>query len=143
MLLVEMPMADYENPWTKSQNDEPQTIDTWHWWNQFRSNSDYNPRYQLALELTTDLPAPDVLLRWLGETIGLLIIPTSLFIQNRNNYPVLPHAHKNAVLKFLARTNCKFALKAPNDDDTSLHNHVNFLRYLYQENGRRNDQMIE
>lgn len=141
ILLVEMPMVDFENPWLESSNDEPESIDTWHWWNKFRSYSDYNGRFQLALELTADLPTPDVLLRWMGETVELLIIPTSLFITNRNNYPVLPFAHKNAALKFLARTNCKFALKAPDDDDQSLHNYVNYLRFLYKENIGRNDIM--
>lgn len=143
MLLVEMPMVDLPNILMELQSDdEPEPIDTWHWWNAFRSYADYNPRFQLALELTPDLPSPDVILRWLGETVELLIIPTSLFIKNRNNYPVLPYAHKNAVLKFLAKTNCKFGLKAPDDDDESLHHHVNFLRYLYQENAKRNEMMI-
>lgn len=143
MMLVEMPMAECENPLMDPQNDEPESVDTWHWWNKFRSYSDYNPRFLLALELTADLPSQDIILRWLGETVELLIVSTSLFIRNRNNYPVLPFAHKNAALKFLARTNCKFALKAPDDDDECLQNHVNYLKYLYQENAKRNDVMVK
>lgn len=144
-----MPMVEYGNALLKEQTSEPETVDTWHWWNKFRSYSDYNSRFVLALELTADLPAADVILRWLGEMVEVLIIPTHLFIQNRNNYPVLPYAHKNVVLKFLARTNCKIALKAPgeiNHGDGNYHdelnNYVNFLRYLYQENYNRNEQMV-
>lgn len=139
-----MPMVEFENPWHQlpnNQDDGPTSTDTWHWWNMFRAYSDYNPKFQLALELTVDLPSPDVILRWLGETIEILIIPTSLFIQNRNNYPVLPFAHKHVVLKFLAKTNCKFALKAPDDDDQSLNLYVGFLRHLYSENSKRKDPM--
>lgn len=142
ILFVEMPMIEYENPWIDTGKDEPDKIDTWHWWNTFRSYSDYNTKFQLALELTENLPPADVILRWLGEPIETVIIPISLFISNRNNYPVLPYAHKQAVLKFLARTNCKLALKAPDDDGTSLHNYVNFLRYLYQENAKKKDPMV-
>lgn len=110
-------------------------------WNSFRSYCDFHPRIQLALELTADLPASDTILRWLGENIELLIIPSHLFIQNRNNYPVLPYAHKMMVLKFLARTNCKFALKASDDEYTNLPNYVAFLKYLYKENDSRTDPM--
>lgn len=135
-------MVDYENQWCDSGNDEIKSIDTWHWWNSFRSYSDYNARFQLALELTADLPAPDVIQRWFGETIELLIVPIDLFITNRNNFPVLPFQHKNVVLKFLAMTNCKFALKAPDDEYRSIENHISYLRHLYNENSKRNDPMI-
>lgn len=110
-------------------------------WNSFRSYCDFHPRIQVALELTADLPKPDTILRWLGENIELIIIPTHLFIQNRNNYPVLPYAHKMMVFKFLERTNCKFALKAPDDEYMNLPNYVAFLRHLYNENYSRCDPM--
>lgn len=110
-------------------------------WNKFRSYCDFHPRIQLALELTADLPSPDIILRWLGENIELLIIPTHLFIRNRNNYPVLPYAHKMMVLKFLSRTNCKFALKAPDDESVNLPNYVAFLKFLYKENESNKDPM--
>lgn len=140
-----MPVVDYENRWNcKNENDdEVASIDTWHWWNKFRQYSDYNSRFQLALELTADLPPKHVLLRWMGETINVLIIPLSLFINNSNNYPVLPHHHKVMTLKFLAKTNCKLALKATEGDDPILHNHVNYMRYLYGENAKRRDPMVE
>lgn len=110
-------------------------------WNSFRSYCDYHPRIQLALELTADLPKNDTILRWLGENVDLLIIPTHLFIQNRANYPVLPYAHKQMVLKFLERTNCKLSLKAPDNDSTNLLSYVKYLRYLYTENAARLDSM--
>lgn len=136
-------MVAYENQWYRSnQDDEAAACDTWHWWNKFRQYSDYSSRVQLALELTADLPSKEVLLRWWGENIEVLIIPISLFITNKNNYPVLPYQHKVIALKFLARTNCKFALKATEDDDSVLHNYVNYLRFLYRENAKRPDPMV-
>lgn len=145
LLLVEMPVVDYENQWNrKNANvDEIASIDTWHWWNKFRQYSDYNPRFQLALELTADLPSKNVLLRWMGEAVNVLIIPISLFINNSNNYPVLPYHHKNMTLKFLAKTNCKLALKTTEGDDRILQNHVDYLRFLYKENAKRRDPMVE
>lgn len=142
-LLVEMPIIDYENQWCKDPTDidEIASIDTWHWWNAFRTYSDYNVRFQLALELTADLPSSDVILRWMGETVELVIIPIDLFIFNRNNYPVLPCRHKEVALKFLKMTNCKFALKVPDDENRSIDNHVSYLRFLYKENAKRNDPM--
>lgn len=107
----------------------------------FRKYSDYDARFQLALELPTVLPEKLVILRWLGENVGLLIIPMSLFIINCNNYPVLPHAHQRMAQTFLARTNCKIALKASDDDHPILQKHVNYLRNLYEENAKRGDPM--
>lgn len=112
-----------------------------HRWNAFRSHCDFHPRIQLALEVTADLPKSDTVLRWLGENIDLLIIPTHLFIQNRTNYPVLPYAHKMMVLKFLERTNCKFALKTSDDEYANVPNYVAYLRYLYKDNDTRKDPM--
>lgn len=137
-----MPMVDYENQWNNTGNDEIDYIDTWHWWNTFRLHSDFNSRFQLALELTADLPAPEVMLRWLGEPIETLIISTSLFITNRNNFPVLPYAHKMAVLKFLAGTNCKLALKPTDIDNNGFQNYVDFCRHLYKENAKKRNPMI-
>lgn len=141
LLLVEMPMVEYENQWHESGNEEVASNDTWRWWNRFRQYSDYNARFQLALELPADLPTNEVILRWLGETVELLVIPISLFITNRNSFPVLPYAHRITAQSFLARTNCKIALKATDDDDAILQNHVNYVRHLYLENAKRGDPM--
>lgn len=40
-------------------------------------------------EITEDLPSRDVLLRWLGEPIKAIVVPTSIFLTNKKGYPVL------------------------------------------------------
>lgn len=43
----------------------------------------------LCAEITEDLPSRDVLLRWLGEPVKAIIVPTSIFLTNKKGYPVL------------------------------------------------------
>lgn len=135
-------MTDPKQQFYNYVKDAPeyQPEDTWQWWNQFRSGTDFRSHITLALELTADLPPPAELLRWYGETINLLIIPIDIFVNNRNNFPVLGVAHKNAVLKFLSKTDCRFAIKAP-DDIQNLDNYVQYLRHLYRENWKVPDVM--
>lgn len=134
------PKQRFYNTYVKDLSEEYQPEDTWQWWNKFRSGTDFRSHICLALELTADLPSQNELLRWYGEPINLLIIPTDIFVSNRNNFPVLSVAHKNVVLKFLAKTDCRFALKAP-DDKQQLDNHVQYLRHLYRENWKVPDVM--
>lgn len=124
----------------KNECVEYQPEDTWQWWNHFRLATDFNRRIDLALELTADLPSATEILRWYGEPVQLLIIPVDIFVMNRNNYPVLGAAHKKVVLRFLSKTNCRFAIKSP-DDSANIDNYVQFLRHLYRENYKQPDLM--
>lgn len=139
-MLVEVPMTDQKSQWQSYLRKEIQTADTWQWWNKFRAFTDYNSKVKVALELTADLPSKIEILRWLGEPVSLLIIPVSIFVSNPHNYPVLANAHKAVVLKFLTKVNCKFAIKV-SEDDRNIHNHVQYLRRLYQENSKLSDPM--
>lgn len=139
-MLVEVPMVDQKSQWLSYLRKEIQTADTWQWWNRFRAFTDYNSKVKVALELTADLPSKIEILRWLGEPVSLLIIPVSIFVSNPHNYPVLATAHKAVVLKFLTKVNCKFAIKV-SEDDRNIHNHVQYLRRLYQENSKLSDPM--
>lgn len=139
-MLVEVPMVDQKSQWQSYLRKEIQTADTWQWWNRFRAFTDYNSKVKVALELTADLPSKIEILRWLGEPVSLLIIPVSIFVSNPHNYPVLATAHKAVVLKFLTKVNCKFAIKV-SEDDRNIHNHVQYLRRLYQENSKLSDPM--
>lgn len=143
-MLVEVPMIDPKQQFHNYVNDkstEYQPEDTWQWWNRFRLVTDFNPRITVALELSADLPSQTELLRWYGEPVKIVIIPVDIFVMNKNNFPVLGLAHKNVVLKFLAYTDCRFAIKAPNDNQC-VDNHVQYLRHLYRENSRVPDMMV-
>ena len=69
-------------------------------WNTFRTMCDHSKKVGIALELTADLPEPEVLDQWFGEPIKACIVPTSIFLTNKKGYPVLSRAHQ-AVVKRL------------------------------------------
>lgn len=78
-------------------NDEEynEVSDQWEVWNKFQSAlDDASSKVKLALVLSADLPSDEELKRWLGEPIGLLIIPNSCFVQSKYNFPVLPRKHQ-------------------------------------------------
>lgn len=143
-MLVEVPMTDpkqYFHTYVHDKSIEYQPQDTWQWWNQFRLSADFNARIAVALELSADLPSPTEILRWYGEPVHVVILPIDIFVLNKNNYPVLGLAHKNVVLKFLSYTNCRFAIKAPNDNH-NVDNYVQYLRHLYRDNGKVLNLMV-
>lgn len=101
--------------------------DTWSWYNRFRSFADYSPKIKLALELSADLPSKEELLRWLGESVELLIIPSDIFINNAKNYPVLSKAHQEAISRFL-KMSAHVAIKANIGEVERLTNCVEYVR---------------
>lgn len=107
--------------------------DTWKWWHTFRSSTEYHPRIVIALEVSADLPSKEEILRWLGEPVELLIIPSNVFITNAHNYPVLSKAHQNVVSKFLSKTKCKFVIKGTGDEMHRLQNHVEYLQKMHKD----------
>lgn len=129
--MIEVPMVDPKSisisQYRKEENDVP-VEDTWTWWNNFRTYADFNPRIKLALELSADIPSEDELHRWLGEPIECLIIPSSVFIRNSSNYPVLSKAHQTLIEAFIDRK-IAFAVKA-NMNDGSLRYYAEYIRHL-------------
>lgn len=95
---------------------------------------------QIALEMSTDLPSEDELLRWLGEPVEILIIPSNIFIYNANNYPVLSRAHKAVVLQFL-KMRSNLAIKSYGDENVNLNNYITYLQFLINENNKNPDPM--
>ncbi len=63
-------------------------------WNLIRTACDSQKKLSMALELSADLPSPEVLDSWCGEPIKALIVPTSVFLTNKKGYPVLSRAHQ-------------------------------------------------
>lgn len=125
----------------KNQNvDEYIGEDTWNWWNKFRTYANYSVKFKVALELSADLSSSEELLRWLGEPIELIIIPSEIFILNSSNYPVLSKAHKAVVLEFL-KMRVNFAIKSYSDEDHNLTNYTNYLRHLVTESNKLVDTM--
>lgn len=105
------------------------TEDTWTWWNNFRSYSDFNSRIKVALELSGDIPYSEEIKRWLGEPVQCLIIPSSLFLLNDSNYPVLPKLIQELIGAFV-KLDIFFVVKA-NLEDPSLRYYSEYLQYLF------------
>lgn len=94
----------------------------------------------MALELSSDLPPQEEILRWLGEPVEILILRSDIFILNKKNYPVLSRAHQAVVLEFL-NMGAHLILKANAEDHSSLRNYVEYLKYLITQNQRRDDPL--
>lgn len=101
------------------------SIDTWEWWNAFRTACNTDKKVGLALELSADLPSYCEIQRWLGEPIRCVFIKTSLFSTNKKGFPVLTKAHQN-LLKKMFKLDIQVVICGSNK-----HNHMrNYHQYL-------------
>ncbi|KAI8128806.1 Protein arginine N-methyltransferase 5 [Lucilia cuprina] len=93
-----------------------ETEDSWHWWNDFRRAADFNPKLKVVLELNEgERPDKNVIYRWLGEPVEAIILPSTMFIRNRFNCPVLPKAWQE-VVKLFVQANVNIILSTYNDE---------------------------
>ncbi|CAN8024145.1 unnamed protein product [Ixodes persulcatus] len=97
--------------------------DPWEWWNRFRSICATDKRLGVALRLTANLPSEEHLLRWYGEPVWCLLVPTTLFLTNKKGYPVLSKSHQ-AVIRQFFKLNCQVLVEG-----CCHHKH---MRHYYQ-----------
>lgn len=71
------------SPNDDNDEDEEAWNETWHWWSKFHERLDWDKRIGLILELSADLPSEKIIERWLGEPIRAIILPTSIFHNNK------------------------------------------------------------
>eukprot|EP00931_Biecheleriopsis_adriatica_P047067 TRINITY_DN27105_c0_g1_i1.p1 TRINITY_DN27105_c0_g1~~TRINITY_DN27105_c0_g1_i1.p1 ORF type:complete len:612 (+),score=103.58 TRINITY_DN27105_c0_g1_i1:109-1944(+) len=75
-------------------------VDGWQAWNRLRLLCELNPRLQVSLELTADLPESDQeLFRWLAEPVRSVFVPSDIFLTNKQGFPVLSKRHKNFMMQ--------------------------------------------
>lgn len=105
---------------------------SWHWWCKLRTLCQESGKLGVLLELTADIPPDFVIERWLSEPIRAVEIPTSLFMTNKNGFPVLSRAHQKIVnklfnldLDFFISGNCKHA-------DKGLNKYYEYMNYLFK-----------
>lgn len=90
--------------------------DPWNWWNRFRWAADFNSKLKLVLEFNEgDRPELSVVRRWLGEPVEAIIVPSTMFIRNRHNYPVLPKAWQD-ILKMFVQAHVNIIVSTDTDD---------------------------
>lgn len=65
------------------EDDTPAWDEPWLWWSKFHERLEWSKRVGVALELSADLPTEEVIKRWLGEPVKAIIVPTSIFHNNK------------------------------------------------------------
>ncbi|GAB0095126.1 Protein arginine N-methyltransferase [Sergentomyia squamirostris] len=136
IILLEVPMTNpnlVASQWRRDVSEEEgqEAEDTWTWWNNFRLHVDFNVKHRLSLVLSADIPSRDEILRWLGEPVEYLVVPSNIFIRNNANYPVLSVAHQEVLSLFVRRNNVKFMVKA-NQHDHSLRYYAEYLNHMHE-----------
>lgn len=66
--------------------EEAACNETWLWWSKFHQRLEWDKRVGVALEISADLPTDEVVQRWLGEPVKAIIVPTSIFHNNKKGY---------------------------------------------------------
>lgn len=108
----------------ENQIDEEKVEESsWSHWNEIHKAANYTPRIEISLVFSADLPFDDqnVVLRWLGESVNMIVFPTSCFTTNSNNYPVLSHQHREVVKLFFSSLQCTVAIKPKSLSENILH----------------------
>lgn len=82
------------------------------------------------LELTSDLPSDEEILRWLGEPVRSLVISTSIFITNKKGFPVLSRPHQ-VVLKAFAGINVQVIIRGTLRHECIKY-YVQYINHIWQ-----------
>merc|ERR1712232_73096 len=110
-------------------------VDGWLSWNRLRLLCDQNPRLQISLELTADLPSTDMeLQRWLAEPVRSVIIPADIFLTNKQGFPVLSKRHKTFLMQ-LFRNKVQVILQGlpeSSSTDTDTEKYLHYIARLFQ-----------
>ncbi|CAH0722432.1 unnamed protein product, partial [Brenthis ino] len=89
---------------TEEENENEEAWnEPWQWWTKFHEHMDWDKKIGVVLEISADLPSQDILNRWLGEPVKAIVVPTSLFHNNKKGYPVLSRAHQQVVVSMVER----------------------------------------
>lgn len=108
-----------------------QCQDSWQWWNRFRLAANFNSKMRVVLELNeAERPDTNVVARWLGEPVEAIILPSTMFIRNRHNYPVLPKVWQE-ILKLFLQSHVNIIVST-DTNDASLRLYSDYLNNFRQ-----------
>lgn len=123
-----------------SKNDEE---DTWIWWNRLRTAANFTDKMKVVLEISENyIFDEEHIKRWIGEPIEGIEIPSTCFIRNKNNYPVLSKNLQQILGYFLEKQNINFFVSAPFDDN-NLHYYSEYLESLKIKLNKSNDNVFK
>ena len=72
----------------------------WRAWNEVRCLCNHSNKLGVLLEVQSEVPRLEEVLRWHGEPVKALLLPTSAFLTNRRGYPTLAKAHQELLTRF-------------------------------------------
>lgn len=77
--------------------------DTWTEWNEICKAANYDSRIKASLVFSSDSPSiyedKHNILRWLGESVSMIVLPYSCFVSNSINFPVLSPQNRAGMYK--------------------------------------------
>ncbi|BDA41363.1 Protein arginine N-methyltransferase 5 [Coccomyxa sp. Obi] len=76
--------------------------DSWERWNQVRCLSWHSAKVGVVLDVPAVLPPKEEIVRWYGEPVKALMLPTTVFLINKRGYPTLSKAHQELLLTFFS-----------------------------------------
>lgn len=74
--------------------------DPWRAWNSVRSLCNHSSKLGALLEVQAEVPPLQEVLRWHGEPVKALLLPTNAFLTNKRGYPTLSRAHQELLTRF-------------------------------------------
>ncbi|KAI9340275.1 PRMT5 arginine-N-methyltransferase-domain-containing protein [Obelidium mucronatum] len=85
----------------------------WQQWNTIRSLANHSSKLLLAIEFTSVASEEETTVnRWMAEPVRLVVLPSSVFLTNKKNYPVLSKRHQ-AWLHRLMDLSVQFLVTSP------------------------------
>lgn len=135
-IIVKVSMKDpksFQTNYTSDgTDDEVEEEDQWKLFRKFYEATDCNPKIEVALVMTSDLPSEEEICRWFGECISLVIIPSYCFVSNAKNYPTLPPAHKKAFIHLVKLTKCHVCVEPKGElADHLIPTYAEFIKFVY------------
>lgn len=135
LILAVVPMKDknsYQTQYTDPENDEIKSEDQWTVFRKFYEATDCNPRIEVALVMTSDLPTQEEINRWFGECVSLVIVPSYCFVNNAKNCPTLPVTHKQVLIQFMKTTACNICIEPRAQfQDHLIKTYLEYIRFIY------------
>jgi protein arginine N-methyltransferase 5 len=115
-----------------SDEEKEKNVDNpWLYWHQLHKASDYSQHIEIALVLTSDLPSNEAeIFRWIGEPIGFLLIEHSIFVSNRQNYPVFAKKLQDITKLLWQYTRAILVIEPFHFDDIRTEAYTDYIKYI-------------
>eukprot|EP01138_Halocafeteria_seosinensis_P002613 gb/GECG01002671.1/.p1 GENE.gb/GECG01002671.1/~~gb/GECG01002671.1/.p1 ORF type:complete len:685 (+),score=75.98 gb/GECG01002671.1/:1-2055(+) len=101
---------------------------TWDTWNQLRMACEHHPNLNLCLELGKELPEEREVEKWIGEPVKAAILPTGIFLTNKQGYPTLTKRHQNFV-RSLYNLGIQFIIRPKHGEQVELRHYLQYIAH--------------